>query len=238
MDEDERRVRPTLYMTRGTAHGTSPFAEKAARRDSIPVRRTRSPRTKGPLSSPTGTKSGSPAAAVSQEIVITLGPNAKPENITPFSLQVLTDILKKAGLRKATISRTSADASEQARVMFENLEKFGIAAQKKLYATAGDKVIDVYRRAKAEGKTTAAIRELMTQKILRLGLTRVTKHGADPKVLNVFDVAPSSIADRPAFEKAVRSETRVKKFLVPPNDPGYHLEIPQPDSSKSSTAKP
>jgi hypothetical protein len=44
----------------------------------------------------------------------------------------------------------------------------------------------------------------------------------------VFDVAPSSIRDRPAFEEAVGGERRVAKFLVPPSDPGYHLEIPQP----------
>jgi hypothetical protein len=47
-------------------------------------------------------------------------------------------------------------------------------------------------------------------------------------VLNVFDVAPSSITDRVAFETAVRAERRVSFFLTPPRDPGYHLEIPQP----------
>jgi hypothetical protein len=49
-------------------------------------------------------------------------------------------------------------------------------------------------------------------------------------VLNVFDVAPSSIKDKVAFERAVKAERRVTKFLTPPDDPGYHLEIPQPKS--------
>ncbi|HYU31096.1 MAG TPA: hypothetical protein VEW48_02955 [Thermoanaerobaculia bacterium] len=159
---------------------------------------------------------------------IAFGPNTKPETVTPFSRQVLTDILEKAGLSRVVISSTSRNASEQARVMFQNLEKFGVEHQKKLYAAAGDQVIEVYRQAKAAGKPPDAIRDLMTQEIVRIGPTRVSRHASDPQVLNVFDVAPSSVANRPAFEQAVRAEPRVAKFLLPPDDPGYHLEIPQP----------
>lgn len=159
---------------------------------------------------------------------IAFGPNAKPESVTPFSRQVLTSILQKAGLSRVVITSTSRNASEQARVMFQNLEKFGVAHQKKLYGPSGDQVIEVYRKAKAAGKPALTIRELMKQEILRIGPTRVSRHASDPKVLNVFDVAPSSVANHAAFEKAVRAEPRVKKFLIPPNDPGYHLEIPQP----------
>ncbi len=168
--------------------------------------------------------------SASAEVEIAFGANAKPESVTLFSRQVLTAILEKAGLRRVVISSTSRDASEQARVMFQNLEKFGVEHQKKLYAAAGDQVIEVYRRAKAEGKPVSVIRDLMTQEILRIGPTRISRHASDPQVLNVFDVAPSSVADPAAFEQAVRSEPRVAKFLVPPSDPGYHLEIPQPQA--------
>lgn len=163
-------------------------------------------------------------------VEIAFGPNAKAEAVTPFSRQVLTSILERAGLRRVVISSTSRNASEQARVMFQNLEQFGVEHQKRLYAAAGDQVIEVYRRAKAAGKPTAEIRELMAQEILRIGPTRVSRHASDPRVLNVFDVAPSSVANRAAFEQAVRAEPRVAKFLVPPNDPGFHLEIPQPQA--------
>jgi len=89
-------------------------------------------------------------------------------------------------------------------------------------------VIEVYRQGKLAGKDAAAIQALMTAEIIRLGPTTVSRHASDPKILNVFDVAPSSVARRPEFEAAVRAESRVAKFLLPPNDPGYHLEIPQP----------
>lgn len=58
----------------------------------------------------------------------------------------------------------------------------------------------------------------------------LSRHTGDPNVLNVFDVAPSSITNKVAFEKAVKADSRVTKFLMPPQDPGYHLEIPQPKS--------
>lgn len=163
-------------------------------------------------------------------IEIAFGANAKPETVSAFSREVLTGILRRAGLSRVIITSTSRDASEQARVMFQNLENFGVAHQKKLYGPSGDQVIEVYRQAKASGKPADTIRQLMTQEILRIGPTRVSRHAADPRVLNVFDVAPSSVANRAAFEQAVRAEPRVAKFLVPPTDPGYHLEIPQPQA--------
>jgi N-acetylmuramoyl-L-alanine amidase len=52
MDDDERQVRPTLYMTRGTALGFSPFPEAGVLQCSVPVQRPRSPRTKIPQLGP------------------------------------------------------------------------------------------------------------------------------------------------------------------------------------------
>ena len=163
-----------------------------------------------------------------QEIDISFGPNARAADVTDFSRQVLTDILMAAGLSKVIISSTSRSPADQARVMYANLEQHGVEAQRKLYKEPGRKVIEVYRQGKLAGKDAAAIQAEMRDEIVRLGPTTVSRHASDPKILNVFDVAPSSVAKRPQFEAAVRAETRVAKFLLPPNDPGYHLEIPQP----------
>jgi len=67
----------------------------------------------------------------------------------------------------------------------------------------------------------------MAAKIMALGPERVSRHACDPNVLNVFDVAPSSIGNKHAFEAAASADERVSRFLTPPDDPGYHLEIPQ-----------
>jgi hypothetical protein len=163
-------------------------------------------------------------------VEIKFGQNAKKENVTNFALQVLEDILQAAGLNSALISSTARTPADQARVMFNNIESTGVAAQKKLYAAAGDAVIDEYVKAKQAKKTPTEIKAAMEAKIIALGPTKVSHHAADPNILCVFDVAPSSVAKKAAFEKAVRADKRVQKFLMPPLDPGYHLEIPQPQN--------
>lgn len=164
------------------------------------------------------------------EVQISFGSNAVQASITPYSMGVLKEIVAAAGLKSAMISSTSRTPADQARVMFNNLEKYGVEHQKNLYGSSGDRVIDVYAKSKAQGKTSDQIKYDMEVKIKEVGPTNVSRHTGDPNVLNVFDVAPSSITDKVAFEKAVKADTRVTKFLVPPQDPGYHLEIPQPKS--------
>jgi hypothetical protein len=161
-------------------------------------------------------------------VEIKFGPNAVQENVTNFSLKVLEDILQAAGLTSALITSTARTPADQARVMYANIVRTGVAKQKQLYAAAGDLVIDEYVKAKKAGKTEVEIKAAMEAKINAVGPTRISHHAADPNVLCVFDVAPSSIAKKAAFEKAVRGDKRVKKFLLPPVDPAYHLEIPQP----------
>jgi hypothetical protein len=171
----------------------------------------------------------------SNEINVSFGPKTNPADVTPFSMEVVKDILRAAGLTSALVSSTARKPNQQARVMYDNLEAHGVAAQKQLYAAAGDAVIDVYANSKAAGKSPDQIKKDMETKIIELGPTRVSHHAADPSVLNVFDVAPSSINNKHAFETAVKNENRVSKFLIPPNDPGYHLEIPQPSAEVNST---
>ena len=162
-------------------------------------------------------------------VEIKFGKNAKKDNVTNFSLQVLEDILQAAGLNSALISSTARTTADQARVMFNNIESTSVLAQKKLYAAAGDEVIDEYVKAKKAGKTAIEIKAAMEAKIIAIGPTKVSHHAADPNKLCVIDIAASSILKKAAFEKAVKSDKRVKRFITPPLDPAYHLEIPQPD---------
>jgi hypothetical protein len=159
---------------------------------------------------------------------IKFGANAKPDSVTEFSLKVLEDILEKAGLTSCMISSTARTPTDQARVMFNNIKSTSVAAQKKLYAAAGDLVIGEYEKARKAGKTPTEIKAAMEAKIIEIGPTKVSHHASDPNILCVFDVAPSSIGKKASFEKAVRADKRVTKFITPPDDPGYHLEIPQP----------
>lgn len=164
---------------------------------------------------------------------IVFGPNAKASDITDYSLGVLRDIMGVAGIAQLTISSTQRPPADQARVMYNNIEQHGVDAQMALYKPPGQAVIQVYVASKQAGKTPDQIKADMTAKIVALGPYNVSHHSADPKVLNVFDVAPSSVpsSKSSAFEQAVRGDARVAKFLKPPQDPGLHLEIPQPQAS-------
>lgn len=163
-------------------------------------------------------------------VITFLNPARDANTVSLYSKKVLEDILKKAGITQVTITSSARTAQDQARIMYGNITRHGVAHQKKLYGPYGDKVIDEYSSLHAAGKSQADIISGMSAKITSLGPGNVSKHAADPKKLNVVDIAPSSInlALRKKFEAAVKADTRVSKFLTPPGDPAYHIEIPQP----------
>ncbi len=150
--------------------------------------------------------------------------------VSTYSKKVLEEIMKTAGVSQLTITSTARTASEQARVMYENIERHGVNHQKKLYGQHGDKVIDHYSSLKKQGKSEAEIIASLTTKITSIGPGKVSRHASDPNKLNVVDISPNSInlALRKKFEESVKNDSRVSKFLTPPGDPAYHIEIPQP----------
>jgi WXG100 family type VII secretion target len=173
----------------------------------------------------TGSNGGSEAT---DQGTINFGANADQDAVSDHSRQVLRDIMKAAGLDSVSVTSTSRTPQRQAIAMFDNIESQGVDSQKKLYGSYGDQVIDVYVAEKAAGKSRAEIISAMETKINDLGPSNISRHLADPTKKNVIDIAPSQISDKDAFEKAVEADSRVSKFLKPPKDSAYHLEIPQP----------
>ena len=163
-------------------------------------------------------------------IIQFLNPARDSSKVSLYSRKVLQDITKASGITKITITSTARTSYDQARIMFENIERHGVKHQKKLYGSYGDKVIDEYSVLKQNKLPKAEIISGMTIKINNLNPRNVSRHAGDPNKLNVIDIAPSSInlAFRKKFESVVNNDSRVSKFLVPPKDPAYHLEIPQP----------
>jgi len=109
--------------------------------------------------------------------------------VSAHTRKVLGDIMKKSGVNQITITSTARTASEQARVMYENIEKHGVAHQKKLYGSSGDKVIDEYSSLNSKGKSKSNIILGMSAKITSLGAGRVSRHAADPKNL-MLSISP------------------------------------------------
>ena len=165
------------------------------------------------------------------DVTISFSSSANQKVVSDKTKKILVDILNVADLQSCFITSTSRTPADQARVMFDNIMAHGVPAQKALYGAAGDMVIDEFVKAKNSGKDPVSIKAAMEAKILSIGPGSVSHHCADPAVLNVVDIAPSSIKDKVAFEKAVKTAMKkkvVSKFLTPGNgDPAYHLEIPQ-----------
>ena len=71
----------------------------------------------------------------------------------------------------------------------------------------------------------------MLQEVYRQGPSRVSKHCADYKKLNVIDIAPSSVSKKAAFHRALLNNRKISRVLDPwtvTKDPVFHIEIPQP----------
>lgn len=143
--------------------------------------------------------------------------------ISASAVNVLKDILRTAGLTSATITSGRRNSDDQVRVMYNNLQAAnGVVNQRALYGPNGDAVIDVYVAQKQAGASEATIKAAMKQKIEQLGCSSVSNHCS---ASDVFDVAPSSISNGNAFRTAVQSSSAVKKYIFPPTDPAYHIEL-------------
>jgi hypothetical protein len=148
---------------------------------------------------------------------------------------VLLEILKKAGLEGARVTSTTRTAAEQAKVMFDFVNKNGVEAALELYGPHGDAIIKVCAASyKQHGKCVDAILPKMVEETRRQIDLLVKQGDRRTELMHTsdthftIDIAPESIGDRAAFEAAVAADRRVTRFLKPPLDRNsYHLEIPR-----------
>jgi hypothetical protein len=180
-----------------------------------------------PAPTPVPTSNGDPC-----HVAVSFGSNVNVNSVNQCSLQQLKEIADKLGIKKFQITSAFRSGADQARVMFNNIQRFGVAKQKSLYGSNGDSVIDAYSTALAAGKSNDEIKQAMLDKINEIGAYNVSNHSGDPNVLTVVDISPASIplSNRSEFVNAINqaiSNGEVSKFLHPGNssDPAYHIEM-------------
>ena len=139
--------------------------------------------------------------------------------ISDYSMSVLIDLMNASGNTDAIITSTNRTPEDQVRIFCENIQAVGKDNQRALYANPGKQVIDCYPS-----------RDAMLAKIYELGPQSISKHCADPSLVNVFDVAFSPITNKKAFHAALEQNSMVSKFFSPynSNDRAFHIEIKQP----------
>ncbi len=132
-----------------------------------------------------------------------------------------------AGVDSCEVTSVQRSPEDQARVMYENLigkgTGQGLSAQLGLYQQPGRIVIQVWNVN--QSKPRDEVIALMADRIRQLGPETVSKHCSTTNW--VWDVAPSSIPSEKhaAFVAAATAHRKVTKFLQPPQDPAFHLEV-------------
>lgn len=168
------------------------------------------------------------------DVNIQYGAEVNTSLISDYTIRVVKSIFSQAGITSILVTSAARTPKEQARVMFENLEK----GRRISYKAPGQAVEQVYDTEKASGTNSNQIKTDMETKISSFPSGSVSRHTIDPVIYNVLDIAPNAL--RPAnktqiLEQVLAANTGVNQFLdqfLGPrpnlgNDPAYHLSIPQ-----------
>ena len=217
--------------------GTSPApaasasAAHAAASSSAPAAQATAPQTHhGQLTPAEDTTPGHVAVncPTADEVSVTYAPTVDRSIISDHAELVLREICSKACIRSVTISSGARDVDSQARAMYENAQTHGVPSQRRLYGHIGDPVLDAYERGIAQHQNADQIQAAMADEIRAVGPEKISRHLSRGPGISTFDVAPSSVGDKPTQKRLVQaalSEGRVQRFFQPPDDPGFHFEI-------------
>ncbi|GAA2711989.1 hypothetical protein GCM10010429_29150 [Micromonospora olivasterospora] len=174
------------------------------------------------------------------DVQVAFGANANAAALSAATIDIVKDSLRAAGQRTVTITSTARTPADQARAMFQNLTNaanpvsVNVANQLALYAAAGDAVVNRFVQ-QTQGMTlqqilanSATIRAAMEQEINNQGPQNVSRHCADPAVVNVADLGAGAFnaTNGPLFVNAIRP--RVTRFIDErATNNCYHIEITQ-----------
>ena len=182
--------------------------------------------------------------------------------VSDYSMVLLHSLMQQAGIRAIVITSTYRSPESQARVMYDNLAKSKSA--KSMYAKHGKAVEAVFSQHKqtalkgiAEGFdprrplplpgfTQAAMARQIRDLEQQHGEGCVSRHQADPKLINVLDIAEASVSPHGSIDNFLDvltdshliariglpkgSATFHTKHFVE-TSPCIHLEIPQPSQA-------
>jgi peptidoglycan hydrolase-like protein with peptidoglycan-binding domain len=156
-----------------------------------------------------------------EDVQISTG--AGVSGIPAAKLQVLKEILAKAGETTAKITSYARTADEQARIMYNNIVKDGEAKNRQSYKNpaAAASVVDAFMTALKAGKNGGEIYAAVLAAVNKAGAANLSDHcAANPAI----DIDPASLKNKGSFETALKADSRVQA-IIPPADPFYHLII-------------
>ncbi|MEV6525233.1 hypothetical protein AB0M43_25095 [Longispora sp. NPDC051575] len=172
------------------------------------------------------------------DVTVGFGAQANQASVDGRMITAIKNGLRAAGQPTATITSTARTPADQARAMFNNLVNpartvaQNTANQLALYQAPGRAVVNRFTTATA-GMTlaqinanAATVRAAMEAEIVAQGPSNVSRHCADPAVLNVVDVGAGvfNATNGPLFVASVTGQvTRVLDERA--TNSCYHLEL-------------
>ena len=176
------------------------------------------------------------------DVTLDFGVHANEADASTEIRDVIKDGLRASGQARGYISSTSRSPADQARAMFQNLTnptarydgdgnlisdgtiQGNIDAQNDVYAAPGEAVIDIYEAFVATlpigsenydaiNANQGVLRQQMTDKIIELGPSTVSRHCADPAVVSTVDLSvnPFNATNVSLYPPAVAS--RLTDFI-------------------------
>jgi hypothetical protein len=126
------------------------------------------------------------------------------------------------------VTRTLSTPEEQAHIMFDNCEKYGVAKQMSLYLVPGQQVISIYKEHEGKDFSCATVQALMAAKIREIGVEKISHHLIDDPDFACIDISPKHLKAHGMYDRFVESckvYPLVTKVLTPPRDPCIHIEM-------------
>lgn len=147
--------------------------------------------------------------------------NPKNCKISNYTWEKLMSLRDYGYVGDITITSSGRSVEDQARIMYDNIQKYGKRHQLDTYKQPGQKVINTYDEKLSRERNIAN----MAEAIRREGPERVSRHVGDFNRLNVIDVDKRSLSNIQAFKDSVKHAGFTK---VLDENGCIHLELPQP----------
>lgn len=146
--------------------------------------------------------------------------------LSAYWTQYIIAALDKYGIPSITVSSTYRNPLQQATAMYSNVISYGLANQRKLYVSQGQKVLDVFEKYAAAKKPKADTLNAMAAKINELKW--YSAHGSTNPDYIAIDIPPGTVPAglKTNFENCMKAIS--SKFLIPgiqPGEPVYHIEF-------------
>ncbi|REC64091.1 hypothetical protein DRF65_00505 [Chryseobacterium pennae] len=151
-----------------------------------------------------------------------VGQTAKENALSDKTKKILKEVGKVSGNYDIYITSTARSSYDQARIMYDNC-KTDVNEQKRIYKAPGKKVIAVYEANIKKPKSEVV--KLMENKINELGPSTVSKHLANPEVLNTFDVSYDNLSNKTKFWNEMEKRPELDAILN--ENRCYHIQIKQ-----------